>query len=190
MSRSSRGTKDASGPSDEPAALDSRAVDSEYRVGPGRPPKEHQFKPGQSGNPKGAERKPPSIMRDVKALLEKALRDTVRIRKGDKERNVSRLAIGFEQLANQFAKGDRHARRDVFELAERFGIDLLAGQGGAPEADRLAISESDAALLADYFNRRQGQNDPCGGELNSSARDPHPEGYEAPSRARRGEEAS
>lgn len=147
-------------------------------------------KPGQSGNPKGAKRKPPSIMRNVKALLEKALRDTVRIRKGDKERNVGRLAIGFEQLANQFAKGDRHARRDVFELAERFGIDLLAGQGLAPEADRLAISESDAALLADYFNRCQGQNDPCGGELNRYARDPQPEEYEAPSRARRGEEAS
>ena len=27
--------------------------DGEYVVGPGRPPKEHQFKPGQSGNPGG-----------------------------------------------------------------------------------------------------------------------------------------
>ena len=27
--------------------------DQEYKVGPGSPPKEYQFKPGQSGNPKG-----------------------------------------------------------------------------------------------------------------------------------------
>jgi hypothetical protein len=30
--------------------------DQEYKVGPGSPPKEYQFKPGQSGNPKGAKR--------------------------------------------------------------------------------------------------------------------------------------
>jgi hypothetical protein len=28
--------------------------DGEFKVGPGRPPKEYQWKPGQSGNPKGA----------------------------------------------------------------------------------------------------------------------------------------
>ena len=27
-------------------------AEEEYRVGPGRPPKEHQWKPGQSGNPR------------------------------------------------------------------------------------------------------------------------------------------
>ena len=53
--------------------------------------------------------------------------------KEEKEIEASKLAIGFEQLANQFAKGDRHARRDVFELAEKFGIDLLAGRALVPE---------------------------------------------------------
>ena len=50
--------------------------DEEYRVGPGRPPKEFQFKPGQSGNPKGAKRKHP-IVPDLKATLERALNGTV-----------------------------------------------------------------------------------------------------------------
>jgi hypothetical protein len=103
--------------------------EAEYRVGPGRPPRQFQFKPGQSGNPKGAKRKPPSIVIDVKAMLEKALNASLRVRKGEKEIEASKLAIGLEQLANQFAKGDRYARRDVFELADRLGIDLLAGQG-------------------------------------------------------------
>jgi hypothetical protein len=29
----------------------SESKEEEYTVGPGRPPKEYQFKPGQSGNP-------------------------------------------------------------------------------------------------------------------------------------------
>jgi Family of unknown function (DUF5681) len=45
------------------------ASDSEYKVGPGHPPKEHQFKPGQSGNPKGAKRKTPSIAHDLRTAL-------------------------------------------------------------------------------------------------------------------------
>ena len=36
---------------------DTPTPEDDYRVGPGRPPKEYQFKPGQSGNPKGARRK-------------------------------------------------------------------------------------------------------------------------------------
>src|SRR6476660_8447239 len=36
---------------------DTHTPEDDYRVGPGRPPKEYRFKPGQSGNPKGARRK-------------------------------------------------------------------------------------------------------------------------------------
>jgi len=39
--------------SDAAMSLKSDAGDQEYRVGPGHPPKEYQFQPGQSGNPKG-----------------------------------------------------------------------------------------------------------------------------------------
>jgi hypothetical protein len=45
-----------------------------YRVGPGRPPREFQFKPGQSGNPKGARRTNPAMAPDLKTLLEQGLR--------------------------------------------------------------------------------------------------------------------
>jgi hypothetical protein len=34
--------------------------------------------------------------------------------------------MGFEQLAIQFAKGDRYARRDVFTYAPLLGVDLQA----------------------------------------------------------------
>jgi Family of unknown function (DUF5681) len=99
--------------------------DQEYRVGPGRPPKEYQFKPGQSGNPKGARRKPKSIAPDLKALFERALSGKVTLRQGEQEKIITKAAAGIEQMVNQFAKGDRHARRDVLTLAARLGVDLV-----------------------------------------------------------------
>ena len=39
---------------------------------------------------------------------------------------MTRIEIGLEQLLNQFAKGDRHARRDLMEYADKLGIDFLA----------------------------------------------------------------
>src|SRR3954468_202513 len=115
------------------APLTTGPSDQQYRVGPGRPPKEYQFKPGQSGNPKGARRKPRSIALDLKVLFERALNRKVTLRQGDQEKIITKAAAGIEQLVNQFAKGDRHARRDLLVHAERFGVDLVAGQGAALE---------------------------------------------------------
>ena len=129
--------------------------EAEYRVGPGRPPKEFQFQPGQSGNPKGATRKPRSIMPDVKAMLETALNQKIRVKEGEREKIMSRLAIGFEQLAIQFAKGDRYARRDVFELADRFGIDLVESLSlVSGPVDQASVSANDEALLEEYVRRQ------------------------------------
>jgi hypothetical protein len=75
--------------SDTPGVSDTDRTDEEYRVGPGRPPREFQFKPGQSGNPKGAKRKSPSMAPDLKALLERALNKTVTLRQGEKQRIVT-----------------------------------------------------------------------------------------------------
>ena len=94
--------------SDAPALnLGTDAADQEYRVGPGRPPREHQFKPGQSGNPDGARRKARSIAPDLKALFERALSRKVTLRQGEQKRIITKAAAGIEQLVNQFAKGDR-----------------------------------------------------------------------------------
>jgi hypothetical protein len=95
-------------------------------VGPGRPPRENQFKPGKSGNPNGAKPKSPSIALDLKLALERALNKTAKLNQGEKERIVTTAVVGIEQLGLQFAKADRHARRDLLAFAD-FGMDLLAG---------------------------------------------------------------
>jgi Family of unknown function (DUF5681) len=136
-----------------PLPSNSDSTDQEYRVGPGRPPREYQFKPGQSGNPNGARRKPKSIVPDLKALLERALSAKVTLRQGEKERIITKARAGIEQLVNQFAKGDPRARHDLLiALAAKLGIDLLAGQG--EQGIAAAASANDQALLDDYVRRR------------------------------------
>jgi hypothetical protein len=140
--------------SDMAVSLKADPSDHEYRVGPGRPPKEYRWKPGQSGNPKGARPKPRSIVPDLKALFERALSGKVTLRQGEQEKIITKAAAGIEQLVNQFAKGDRHARRDLLALAARLGVDLVAGQRDALEQSvATALSANDEALLADYVQR-------------------------------------
>jgi uncharacterized protein (DUF2345 family) len=129
--------------------------DQQYKVGPGCPPKEYQFKPGQSGNPKGAKRKQPSMALDLKAALERALNKKIKLKQGENERLMSMGQAGIEQLVTQFAKGDRHARRDLITLADRLGVDLLAGQ---KQVLQQALADNHRAILDAYFERRTGQD--------------------------------
>jgi len=131
-----------------------RASNADYRVGPGCPPREHQFKPGQSGNPEGARRRPPSIAPDLKVLLQAALGKKITLTIGDKERILTKAAAGIEQLVDQFARGDRYARRDLFDLADKLGLDLGASSKAAiEELSGKALTANDEALVADFLKR-------------------------------------
>ena len=138
------------------AGSDTQQSDEEYRVGPGRPPKEYRFKPGQSGNPEGYKRKTPSIAPDLKALLERALNAKVKLRRGERDKFVTKAAAGIDQLVDQFAKGDPRARRDLILLCEKLGVDLTNRKAleGALED---VLSAEDEALLAHFVKRHGGQ---------------------------------
>ncbi len=123
----------------------------EYVVGPGRPPKEHTWKKGRpTPNPTGRRGKNPSMEPDLKRLFENVLKKKVKVTKDQKKQFLSRLELGFEQLANQFAKGDRHARRDVFMISEKLGVDLMADARKAIGA----IAPDHQAILDSYVTRR------------------------------------
>jgi hypothetical protein len=135
------------------------AADAEYKVGPGRPPKEHQFKPGQSGNPKGRKPRAPSAALDLKDALERLLNKPVTLKQGEKERTVTMAVAAMEQWVAQFAKGDRHARRDLLALADKLGVDLVAGQRKAVEE---ALASDHQAILDAYVARRSQPLPPSG----------------------------
>ena len=137
-----------------------RSPNAEYRVGPGCPPREHQFKPGQSGNPQGARKRPPSIAPDLKILLQAALSKKVALRIGDKEKILTKAAAGIEQLVEQFARGDCYARRDLFDLADKLGLDLGASSKAAlEELTGKALAAEDEALVADFIKRQTSKAD-------------------------------
>jgi Family of unknown function (DUF5681) len=123
----------------------------EYKVGPGRPPKEHQFKPGQSGNPKGAERKPKPMAPDLKAALERALNESIKLKQGERERTMTMAEAGIKQLVAQFVKGNHQARRDVIGLAKELGVDLMAGQ---QQALQEAVAANHEEILNAFVDRQ------------------------------------
>jgi Family of unknown function (DUF5681) len=133
---------------DEPAiASATHSSDGEYRVGPGHPPKEFQFKKGKSGNPRGARRKPPLIAPDLKALLEQALNDKVKRRRGEREQIATKLTAGIERLVDQFVNGDHRARRDLLPLLDKRGIGLAASRSERRQIDASSEAERRQALL-------------------------------------------
>jgi len=129
-----------------------QSSDSQYKVGPGHPPLESQFKKGApSPNPKGRPRKNASIAPDLKKALEEALNKKVKVKKGEAQVLLSKANLSIEQLVNQFAQGDRHARRDLMDMAKQLGVDLLADQKGKIQE---AIQPSHQAILDAYLARQ------------------------------------
>ena len=129
----------------------------EYRVGPGRPPKQYQWKKGQSGNPKGRQPKKPSLLPELKEIVVAALKKKVTMRDGERARTLTRFQTGVEQLTVQFAKGDKYARRDLFDLMDKLGLDLPETSTPADQplpADRQAILDA-------YVERRMQEKSTC-----------------------------
>ena len=129
---------------------DPSAEDS-YKVGPGFPPKGSKWKNGcPSPNPKGRPKKIPSMKPDLKKALETALNEKVLITKDKTKIVLTKAALGIQQLVNQFAKGDRYARRDLFEYAALLGVDLHA-----KDLITEALGINEEAIVESYVQRRQ-----------------------------------
>ena len=143
-------TDEAPKPTQTVDAADFLADD--YRIGPGRPPMETRWKKGNpSPNPKGRPRNNAALTPDVKKLFEDALNRKVSLTRNGRQMALAKLELGFEQLASQFAKGDRHARRDVFTYAAQLGVDFT----GKAQALKEALAPNYQEILDAYSRRRQ-----------------------------------
>jgi hypothetical protein len=78
--------------------------------------------------------------------LERSLNGKVTLRQGENEKIVTKFAAGIEQLVTQFAKGDRHARRDLFLLVERLGVLERLRKAMKKKAQQLPVITSDMSL--------------------------------------------
>lgn len=88
-----------------------------YKVGYKKPPRAHQFKPGQSGNPKGR----PKVYKSLINVLEEAI--TMRV--GGKSRKVSPFEAAFRKTAQNALEGRLSAIKRFFTTCD--DVNLLAG---------------------------------------------------------------
>ena len=124
----------------------------EHKVGPGSPPPDKRWqKGGPSPNPRGRPRKDQSMLPDLRRVFEQAMNKKVSVPRGDKTVLMTKAEIGLEQLFNQFARGDRYARRDVMAYADKLSIDFLAKHKQTLER---ALTPNYQAILDASFARR------------------------------------
>lgn len=97
---------------------------SQHEVGYGRPPKQHQFEKGRSGNPKGRPKKPAAhhvslaMPQDLRDLVLKEAERTVRIVENGREVEVSILEAILRRQSLSAAKGDLRASTAFLRLVE------------------------------------------------------------------------
>jgi hypothetical protein len=82
-----------------------------YEVGYGNPPKEHRFKPGQSGNRKGR----PRGTKNTGTLLRELLDRKVEVRSGSTLRKISLRQAILTRFAEAALKGDTKSAAFLFQ---------------------------------------------------------------------------
>ena len=126
------------GTSDRRNTASAASRDPDYAVGYGRPPRQHQFKTGQSGNPRGR----PKGARSEDDILAKLLNRKISIQDRSGVRHVSVLEAVYVRVAQNALKGDLKAA--TFLMNRKAAV--AQGRGGeAPE-----MNEDDRAVLDSF----------------------------------------
>jgi len=109
-------------------------------VGYGRPPAEHQYKPGQSGNPKGR----PKGAKNESTILHQLLHRKVELRIGGRLKKVTLLEAILLRIAEDSLKGNT---KSASFLLNRYGA-IVSG-----EAPSSVLSEDDQDILEAFARR-------------------------------------
>jgi hypothetical protein len=106
-------------------------------VGKGKPPKQHQFQPGQSGNPKGR----PKGSKNVHHILSKILNEKITVTDAGKKMVVEKLEGAMRVLVNKSFEGRPQSLKLLIDLL-RDG-DVVAQQ---PSEDLFNDDDYDALM--------------------------------------------
>jgi hypothetical protein len=130
-----------------------RQPTGDYEIGYCRPPAQHRFRPGQSGNPTG-QRKAGRVKTPADELKEIAA-TKVTIRAGDKTRKVSLLTANLLAHGLSGAKGDARSAALFLNQALKLGLYDTPGSSEArlqpadqPHPSDLLLQDVDLNLLS------------------------------------------
>ena len=105
----------------------------DYEVGYRRPPRDSQFRPGQSGNPKGRPKGQPTMQ---EIFIREASR-AVRIQVGGRIESVTTIEAAIRKLFNMAASGDLRAMTLILTASAR--QDAASGGPSEEAANEPAI---------------------------------------------------
>ncbi len=112
-----------------------------YEVGYGRPPQAAQFKPGQSGNPKGR----PKGAKNLVTLFREELERPVPVTQNGRTRMMSKARVAVIQQVDKAAKGDAKAFAALMKYAQEDAAAVAREQAAAP-ASELQPAEYDEII--------------------------------------------
>lgn len=120
-----------------------KEVAAAYEVGYGKPPKAHQFSPGQSGNPSGR----PKGSRSLKTDLADELAELVSVIEGGRSRKLTKQQALLRRSINTALNGDSRTSIALLGLIMKF-----LGHEPLDSTERQLEPEDDE-ILADYLRR-------------------------------------
>jgi hypothetical protein len=118
---------------------------AKYDIGRGKPPKEFQYKKGQSGYPQGR----PKGSTSIKAIVAKAMRRPIQIRMDGKVVKMSALEAAITAQVARAVKGDPKAFDAVMKYADKLQLlDATSSpqQDGGGKASGFAWTELHESL--------------------------------------------
>jgi Family of unknown function (DUF5681) len=125
---------------DQTQVSNAKAVQGEYQIGYGKPPKEYQFKPGQSGNPRGR----PRGRLSKKAVWERIMSEPMSIREEGKTRKVTKYEGLCLAHLTKGIMGDTRSAMFATSEAERAGF-------GEPGTESGPVTSNGRTLQSDVL---------------------------------------
>lgn len=116
-----------------------------YAVGYGRPPREHRFREGSSGNVHGR----PKGTKSISKVLAETLARRVTVQENGKPRRMRMLDVLIQRLINDAVHGSLRAMRLILDLCERYG------DGTEQTIDASGLAAEDQAIIDSYLKALQ-----------------------------------
>jgi hypothetical protein len=120
--------------------------ETENEIGYGKPPKDTQFKKGQSGNPRGR----PRGAKNLATLVGEALDQKITVTEQGRRRKISKREAIITQLVNRSASADLKATTILLGMMQ----EIERRTGASTES--AALSEADRQVLQFIRNRHLG----------------------------------